>query len=413
MATRETAKQAHLFQAPALDKLSFRIPDVVRQIIAIMLAKKRDDRYKNPAELIVALHNALNEQGVKLKADPQSLKTRRREKISPPETRQMSIPTSMNTGMMLSMNFCEDFAPEVDPTEVATMEVKALKNLPLARHLKQDATKSNADEVYLSRTSLENDMERALQRISFIEPVQGTRSALRNRIIYFPEEFETEIIRHLQKTFRRECWLLKEAGNPGEMEVEIDLEQAYILRHFYYYEDQLQAALMQPQNDTTVEKDLSPARPDELSQSSRVMPGNLETIDQPASPIGGIGNLETIDQPAPLTEGLGNLETIDQPAPPTAALANLETIDQPETPVVLDNLETIDQPLAANQEQTAVIEMHHSITDITLSSHGPKADAGQKLSIVRRTSRIEPIKVRVDLDNICQQKAWSKFCQRT
>ena len=98
-----------------------------------MLNKKRDERYKNPSQLIVALQNALNEQGASVGPDRQALKTRRREKISPPDTRRMSIPASMNTGIMLSMNFCEDFAPEVDPTEVATVEVKALKNYGIAR----------------------------------------------------------------------------------------------------------------------------------------------------------------------------------------------------------------------------------------------------------------------------------------
>ena len=232
---------------------------------------------------------------------------------------------------------------------------------------KQQPAKSDIEEVYLSKASLENDIERALQRVIFIELVQGARETLRNRIIHFPEQFEQEIIRHLQKSFRRECWLLKESDNPGEMEIEINLEQAYILRHFYYYEDQLQAALAEQESDALTEDDEASAeRPRQASQGSRRMLGDLETIDQARMSIGAGGNLETIDQPA-----------------------------------------------ALNQEQTVDvdIEKHHSITDITLSSHGSKTATSQKQAIVRRNLRSRPIEVRVDLGNIYQQKAWTKFCR--
>jgi serine/threonine protein kinase len=252
--SKNEIRQSHLDKALHLPP---EIPATVADIVKTMLVKEPDSRYHSPLPLLGALRTTLKDMGVKVKpmslsslptVDSEAQKLGTATPFASPKLKKGNAPAYTTMMVAFSRDQVRQEASTRRQHEFPDEPTRRLAATEMvAKHFK-DATPveiAEIEEVYLSRRSLEETPEKALERLTYIAEQKERGKQLPVRVAHFPKEFERKVVEHLQKTFRRETWLLKESATEGEMEVEIDLEQSYILRHFYHYEDLLQAALQE------------------------------------------------------------------------------------------------------------------------------------------------------------------------
>lgn len=245
-ASKEQLKQHHLKIDISLDSLANETPNDISEILKIMLSKDPEERYRSPLPLIGALREVLKNIGAEIKSGMTTAALKIQEKMDKEEQNREAMPPNpkFHTGMMVA--FTPEMIKQKDGKEIDTRKTIKLSAESIdTRFLKLKDVEDSSDRVYLTKKSLEDNIEKALNRITFMDDSKKREKALSNRIIHFPKGFEDQIIEHLINTFRRECWLLKDSDKVGEMEVEIDLEQGCILQHFFKYEDLLQGAIVE------------------------------------------------------------------------------------------------------------------------------------------------------------------------
>ncbi len=201
-------------------------------ILKKMLTKNPEDRYASAHIIIHELNQVLEKLGL-----PFQKFTASSPITSPFSATKTSRP--MHTGMMMTVKR-EKRNKEPEGEGSNTMKMLSLKKQhELAIERKKEGEKN---ALYFQEADFFH-AENVLEKITEMPVFDNQREMNVNRRVYFPRSQEKVVIQHLQKTFRRECWLLKDSEYPDELEVDIDLEQGCRLKHFYHYEDILQKAL--------------------------------------------------------------------------------------------------------------------------------------------------------------------------
>lgn len=337
----------------------------VHPLIAKMVAPSLEDRYQSPFALIKDVREALQNAGVDVKSLT-SGSTQPLPKMAPHAA----------SGKPTQMIFVKEQETQLNTTRKMNYEEYAEKET-------ETAVEGKLEEIYLSNRSLEENPDKALARITHIEDPGERKGNLPARLVHFPKGFEEKVVGHLQQAFRRETWLLKESEIPGQMEVEIDMEQSYILCHFYRYEDQLQGAL---------EKLRRAPGPD-----AGALPVNhLQTGPGDSTQIKDTGHGET-----------GNLQTVQYSDDEISALKEQSQEDVPESYGTTGTI-SVDQEqvihitdTSNNLVQDCYID---TINDITIS--GPKMSAGGGESQELAGTELEIV---VDFRSAYQTMGWTKF----
>ena len=388
----EEIKAGHLERPLAVKNLPGNLPKDIVIILQTMLAKNVDDRYRSPVPLIGAIREALKQAGVEPK--PVVMQSHLQNAI--PCQNQALVSSqkhqrTLHTGIMVAM-LPSDGAlakKEQDLSSVPTRKVN-YEDFLKAQEAAEELSESNIEEVYISKHSLEENCRKALARVTFIEPIKDRKGALPNRAVHFPKEFTQPIIEHLQNTFRRECWLLKGTENPGEMEVEIDLEQGYILQHFYSYEDRLQMAMVEETVELVSENNFSDSSEPEMA-----------TVD--------LGEDEVIS----LDEEADEVDEDSQ-----RQRREMETLRyDPRSEVLLEAVEPDDPGRKERAEMDTQLwgnADYQTINDITISGMRSKqtSDGRQVITEVRTRFRQSNIEVAVDFTDAYQTMGWVKFCRQ-
>ena len=382
----EEIKAGHLGGNIIDENLPEDLPRDIRTILQKMLATTLDDRYRSPVPLIGAIREALKSAGVK--ARPVTMHSQLQNAIPYQQAAPASSPMrSLPTGMMVAMPR-EEEAEAPDLSNAPTRKVQ-YEDFLKAQDAAEELSGTNIEEVYLSKRSLEENCQKALTRVTFIESIKERKGALPNRVVHFSKDFIPQIIEHLQNTFRRECWLLKASENPGEMEVEIDLEQGYVLQHFYSYEDQLQRAIV----EETVELSNEIVAPDPNPEMATVNLGEDDVVC--------LGEEE---------------ESVDEES--LRQRREMETLKyDPRSEILLEAVE----PDEAGRKERAQMETelwgkadYRTVNDITISGMRSRqtSDGRKVITEVRRRFRQSNIELAVDFTNAYQTMGWVKFCRQ-
>lgn len=301
---KEEICEGHLARPVPWDKLPPDTPEKLRTILSGMLAKKKEERYRSPVPLVNDLRDALHGMGI----DVSGASATESAPASPRKFSELPKSSRLFTGMLAlgptGIPLTRRVGERPQDTEDDPASLPTLKGN--IEEIVEVAEETPLEEVYLNQKALEDDCEGTLQKITAVDTSQ--RGSLPTRVIHFPKQFEQRMISHLQATFRRECWLLKDSDRHGEMEVAIDIEQTQVMRHFFQYEDQLQAALVEE------EVELEQGIACEGEDSGRAQ---METVDIP----GNTGIMDTVDLPLPDCNPAGLSERADIALNPKAKIS--------------------------------------------------------------------------------------------
>lgn len=377
--TPDEIKNNHLNRPPAWKHLPADTPHPVRDILDNMLRKDREKRYRSVLPLIGDLREALKKMGVAVKPVPSSFARPKTGEIQKPEAKEDKPDKAARRRALTTMLVAQAVPEEEADAQAAPIDARPeafLEKSPPA-----EDEELALEEVYLSREEMTNALEQALQQITHIEQLEQRRdrhSPLPRRIVYFPKEYESQVIEHLQKIFRSETWLLKDSGVPGEMEVEIDLEQAYILLHFYQYEDLLQKTLK--------EELIS----ESMGETINLSEDDVICLEEEEGQRGGTVNLSEDDVVGAEDDG-GREGTI-----------NLDEDD-----VICLEEDGENAEVVAVEEEYVV----ETINDITIGGRGKAGGAGQAAKS-RPRFRNPDLAVGVDFDHAYQTMGWIKFLRK-
>ena len=187
------------------------IPAGVQQLLAKMLAKNPQARYRSYTEIrsLLELFSAKQDEvTLEFSAIPNS--------DNQPEVINLELLSPSDTERILKrLEDVVDLAPEDTPIPEQTV----------------------------CSGPLPKEMEQKLAEVTNIEPLlQGSRE-IGKRHLRCPRVFQYQIIDYLQRKFHRECWLLKGLPDEGYIEITIDFEQALILYYLYQFEAKIQSEL--------------------------------------------------------------------------------------------------------------------------------------------------------------------------
>lgn len=389
--TQEELKQSHLKETPSWTDLPPGMPDDILHILQMMLAKSCEERYRSPLPLAGALRGALKNMGIEIKqVSPFSMPGTGKGPVMKPEEEQggekkdNAATTKRVAAMTMMFAFNREEAKEAkiveSPAEVKkddvaepTIKTSRQPNIPenLVNQVQvSEIEEKPIEEVYLTQNYLRSALEKTLNKITHVPEPKERRGPAPMRLVHFPKEFEKDVIGHLQKTFRRETWLLKDGETPDELEVEIDLEQSYIMSNFYYYEDKLQKAMQE----------------------------NLEPESATASAM------EVKDK--------------EKDTAPPANDGNVDTVNLTEEEVIYLQEEESKSWAENKQGKMATVELGEeycveTINDITIKSHAPGGiPSTSKKAQAEIKFRHPQLDVLVDFSNAYQTMGWVKFVRQ-
>jgi len=205
--------EAHIEQeCPDIRGCCHHVPDSIAEAIHKMTATQPTERYQNYDDVLAQLEEI--QYDIQASAPTKTLEFNfTKASIQAPTTIE-SLPEEVPLQTII--------APRQAATAIPTLKESGPPPATFAELPKE------SQDILAAATDIQDFLD-------------GTKWETR-KIISFPKDYETAIVSYLYERFHRECWLLKEQEN-GQIEVEIDFDQALVLYYLHGFEAQVQAAL--------------------------------------------------------------------------------------------------------------------------------------------------------------------------
>ncbi len=290
---KETSKkhlEEHYPQIPDL-------PDEIREVLDRCLAKKAEERYNDPMELVAGLRKARQ----RLLEDNmlQNPVTKESVTFSLPKIEELinilaplsqSGTNLLNTTSMLvaqkrndSLDITQAIIPEEiteeivpsleevlqeNPEEILTENretYQAKKTFSVSLHTDEEdfwdieilEEKTPIDPAYenLPR-NIPEYLERALLLATDVKTLRQNGKVLSSLTIPCARGQKEKVLDYLRLVLRRECWVVQEEESNEKIYVVVDLELAKTFRYFNYFEDRIQNALSKLPKLSTIHKSI-------------------------------------------------------------------------------------------------------------------------------------------------------------
>jgi len=214
------------------------LPKSLSGVLAKMLHKDPTVRYQTPDDVVAVLKALMRDALDQFPSSTNFFEVAGQEKStsSAPQIVKINkenIPIS-RTIMMPNMasEITKKQSNVASPTPPVAKEF-LLSDLP---SIEEDISES------LEHIS-EKEMEERLKEITLFQEEDFIKDQNFKRSFYFPATYQQKILESFQKTFHRECWLFKDLEDPKIIEIEVDFEQAIILKYLHQYEVKIQDGL--------------------------------------------------------------------------------------------------------------------------------------------------------------------------
>ncbi|NUM36444.1 MAG: protein kinase [Candidatus Brocadiae bacterium] len=125
-----------------------------------------------------------------------------------------------------------------------------------------------------------DELKKILDQLTNLENFFSKKDiGVTRKSIHFPKIYQNQVIEYLQNKFHRECWLLKEKEGNGEIEIEIDFEQALIFYYLYDFEEKIQESLKKLKSNFEYREELEARKRKAPSKESTQKKGVYDFIN--------------------------------------------------------------------------------------------------------------------------------------
>ncbi|MBP7020800.1 MAG: protein kinase [Planctomycetes bacterium] len=331
------------------------IPDLPIEIKTVLdncLAKKPDDRYNNPLELIqdlrkvqyrllhdTHLHDPNTQESIifSLQYRDKILPSQQQKTTNYPATSMLVIQQrealEMNQEIIpeLSKDSLNEQQPDLDQEEQQEEyeqedEDKQLEDKITDEELLQSMEDSMTDVEIMDEPndllpdyeSIPDEIPESIQKrlllATEVRPIKKKGKILSSLNITIPNEYKESVTEYLRTVLKRECWVWKDSALPDSSDIVIDLELAKTLRYFHYFEDLIQSALAKlPQKSTFNTRVITRVQSIDESELPKIMeddegPKKEDALCSAIDTLMGISKNITSDN-----EGVIQLQDEDQP----------------------------------------------------------------------------------------------------
>ncbi|NUM35396.1 MAG: protein kinase [Candidatus Brocadiae bacterium] len=290
---KETSKKHLEEKYPQIPDL----PEEIKDVLDHCLAKKVEDRYSDPMELLISLRKA--RQRLVEDAMLKNPVTKESVTFSLPKIEElMNILSPMSqTGMSLinttsmlvaqkrqeTLDITQEIIPEEMTEELPSSTEENLhegqeESLSENRETEQPKKIASAFlpteeedfwdiEILEEKTAIEpayenlprnlpEYLERALLLATDVKALRQNGKILTSLTIPCSKEYKEKILEYLRLVLRRECWVVQEEEQEEKIHIVIDLELAKTFRYFNHFEDRIQNALAKLPKLSTIHKSI-------------------------------------------------------------------------------------------------------------------------------------------------------------